>query len=498
MSLSPALTNEHKLAPGAAPAEQSPRRQLAPRQSWSRRVAVDVVALLDATAIIIGAFLPVAIYANFGGLDPNWILTLQSSIAAALVAFFLLRSWGMYDQRQLSDFPESPGRLLAALLIALFAVIGLGLPFAIKEAHLWVWYAAWASASYTLLLANRGIARVVLRKMTAAGRFDQRIAVYGAGQIARRVHDYLTSASHGIHFSGVYDDRMGEDRINPEGLVVAGRLDDLIEASRNEQIDQIIIALPQVAEGRMAMIAAKLERLPVSVHIVTHIASDLIEHSNAHKVSNLGPVGMLDVKQKALADWAPIVKRIEDIVLGSIFLLLAAPLFPLIALAIKAETKGPVIFRQRRRGLNKQEFEVFKFRTMSVMEDGDDVRQVVENDPRVTLVGAVLRRLSFDELPQLINVLKGEMSLVGPRPHAVSHDDEFGGKLERYANRHQVKPGITGLAQVRGLRGPTDTAEKLQRRLACDMEYISSWSLWQDLKILARTFWVVAVGRNAH
>jgi len=157
-----------------------------------------------------------------------------------------------------------------------------------------------------------------------------------------------------------------------------------------------------------------------------------------------------------------------------------------------------VIFRQRRRGLNKQEFEVLKFRSMSVMEEGDDVRQVVENDPRVTRVGAVLRRLSLDELPQLINVLKGEMSLVGPRPHAVSHDDEFGGKLERYANRHQVKPGITGLAQVRGLRGPTDTAEKLQQRLACDMEYISSWSLWQDLKILARTFWVIALGRNAH
>lgn len=493
MSLSTALTNEQKLAQGAAPAKQVPLRQ-----SWSRRVAVDVVAILDATAIIIGAFLPVAIYANFGGLDPNWILTLQSSIAAAVVAFFLLRSWGMYDQRALSDLPEHPGRLLAALLIALFAVIGLGLPFAIKEAHLWVWYAAWASASYTLLLANRGISRAVLRKMTAAGRFDQRIAVYGAGQIARRVHDYLTNAQHGIHFSGVYDDRIGEDRINPEGLIVSGRLDDLIEASRNEQIDQIIIALPQVAEGRMAAITAKLERLPVSVHIVTHIASDLIENSNAHKVSNLGPVGMLDVKQKALSDWAPIVKRIEDIVLGSLFMLVAAPLFPLIALAIKAESRGPVIFRQRRRGLNKQEFEVFKFRTMSVMEDGDEVRQAVANDPRITNVGAVLRRLSLDELPQLMNVLKGEMSLVGPRPHAISHDDEFGGKLERYANRHQVKPGITGLAQVRGLRGPTDTAEKLKQRLACDMEYISSWSLWLDLKILARTFWVVAIGRNAH
>lgn len=493
MSISTALTNEQPLAQDAKPA--NPR---AARQSWSRRVAVDVVALLDATAIVIGAFLPVTIYAKFGGLDPNWMLTLQSSIAASVVAFFILRSWGMYDERTLSDLPEHPGRLLAALLIALFAVIGLGLPFAIKDAHLWVWYAAWASASYTMLLAVRGISRHVLKKLTAAGRFDQRIAVYGAGQIARRVHDYLTSGRHGIHFSGVYDDRIGEDRINPEGLVVAGRLDDLIEASRNEQIDQIIIALPQVAEGRMAAIAAKMQRLPVSVHIVTHIASDLIEHSTAHKVSNLGPVGMLDVKQKALSDWAPIVKRIEDIVLGSVFLLASAVLFPLIALAIRAETKGPVIFRQRRRGVNRKEFEVFKFRTMSVVEEGNDVEQAVENDPRVTCVGAFLRRFSLDELPQLINVLNGDMSLVGPRPHAIRHDDEFGSKLESYANRHQVKPGITGLAQIRGLRGPTDTPEKLEARIACDMEYISNWSLWLDLTILACTAWVVVVGRNAH
>lgn len=493
MSISPALTNNHELT--TATSATGPRHK---PHAWSRRVAVDVIALLDAAAIILGAFLPVSIYANFGGLTPNWMLTLQSAIAASVIAFLLLRGWGMYDQRKLNDFPEHPGRLLAAMLIALFAVIGLGLPFAIKEAHLWVWYAAWASASYTMLLGVRGIARATLKNLTARGHFDQRIAVYGAGQIARRVHDYLTSGQYGIHFSGVYDDRKGEDRLNPEGLVVAGNLEDLIEASRNEQIDQIIIALPQVAEGRMAAIAAKLQHLPVSVHIVTHIASDLIENSPANKVSNLGPVGMLDVKQKALSDWAPIIKRTEDVVVGTLLLLLTAPLFPVIALAIITESKGPAIFRQRRRGLNKNEFEVYKFRTMSVIEDGEDIRQAVKNDPRVTRVGSFLRRLSLDELPQLFNVLKGEMSLVGPRPHAINHDEEFGGNLENYANRHQVQPGITGLAQVHGLRGPTDTPEKLQQRLACDIYYISNWSLWLDLSILARTFLVVLIGRNAH
>jgi Undecaprenyl-phosphate glucose phosphotransferase len=492
MSISPALAIEHELLLGSAK-----NRSSKSRTSWSRRVAVDFVAIVDAAAIILGAYLPVFIYANFGGVDPNWVLTLQSSIAAAVVAYLLLRSWGMYDVERLNDLPEHPGRIFAALSIALFAVIGLGLPYAISDVHLWVWYAAWGSASYTMLVGIRGIARIVLRNLTAAGHFDRRVAVYGAGQIARRVHDHLTSGDLGIHFAGVYDDRAGEDRINPEGLTVAGRLQDLIEASRNEEIDQIIIALPQVAEGRMASIAAKLERLPVSIHIVTHIASDLVETNAGHKVSSLGPVGMLDVKQKALSDWSPIIKRAEDVVLGTFFLLLSAPLLPLIALAIKAETNGPALFLQRRRGLNKQEFDVFKFRTMTVMECDGDVQQATEDDPRITVVGAFLRRFSLDELPQFLNVLKGEMSLVGPRPHAVSHDDEFSEKLERYANRHQVKPGITGLAQVRGLRGPTDTADKLEKRLACDIEYINNWSLWEDLSIIAQTFWVVLKGKNA-
>lgn len=471
---------------------------VASNPSWSRRVAVDLVAGLDALCIIVSAFLPVVIYAEFGGLEPNWILTLQSSIAAAVLQFVLLRSWGMYDERRLHDFPEYPGRLLAALAISLFAVIGLGLPYAIADAHLWVWYAAWGSASYTLLIANRGIATAVFKRLTAAGRFDQRIAVYGAGPVARRVHDYLTRGASGIHFAGVFDDRSESGRVNPEGLTVAGRLDDLINAARDESIDQIVIALPQAAEGRISHIAALLERLPVSVHIVTHIASDLVDSSASHKVSNIGPVGLLDVKPKALSDWQPIVKRAEDILLGSLFLVACLPLLPLVAAAIKLESNGPVLFRQRRRGLNKREFAVFKFRTMSVMEDGDDVRQAVASDPRVTRVGWLLRRFSIDELPQLINVLNGDMSLVGPRPHAVSHDDEFGEKLERYANRHQVKPGITGLAQVRGLRGPTDTNDKLEARLDCDMEYIARWSLWLDLSILARTAWVVLTGRNAY
>ena len=169
----------------------------------------------------------------------------------------------------------------------------------------------------------------------------------------------------------------------------------------------------------------------------------------------------------------------------------------MIILAIKCESPGPVFFRQRRRGRHQQVFEVLKFRTMCVMEDGNDVRQAQPGDQRVTLVGRILRRTSLDEFPQFINVIKGEMSLVGPRPHALVHDEEFSRLLEKYPDRHQMRPGMTGLAQVSGLRGSTAAPGSIEARVEADLAYIKSWSLGLDFKILSRTFWAVLVGTNA-
>ena len=228
------------------------------------------------------------------------------------------------------------------------------------------------------------------------------------------------------------------------------------------------------------------------------MASDLVDEGPAHNVSSLGSVGMLDVKKKALADWAPFVKRMEDIFLGALLFVMTAVLFPLIALAIKIDSAGPVFFRQRRRGLNQEVIEIVKFRTMHVLEYGTDVRQAEPDDARVTRVGKILRRTSLDELPQLWNVLKGEMSLVGPRPHALVHDEKFGEMLESYANRHEVKPGMTGLAQVSGLRGEIATADCVEARVNADISYIKNWSFGLDLRILAQTLCAMVTGKNAH
>ncbi len=467
------------------------------RTRWSRRVAADVVALADMAAVLAGGILPAAIYGSYGGVRMDWMLIAQSSLVAAFIIQVCLRSWGLYDTRRMDAFPQDPAALLLALLVGIGGVLGLSLPHALGSVHMWVWYAAWLSASFTAILVVRIVARRVLSGLAADGRFEQTVAVFGAGPIARRVKEHLSDASLGIHFAGVYDDRAGEERINPEGLEVAGKLDDLIRAAREERIDRIVVALPQAADRRMADVARKLEQLPVSVHIVTHIASDLVETPKSHEVSRLGPVGLMDVKQKPFSDWGPLVKAFEDKVLGALLLLVALPLFPLIAIAIRLESPGPVLFRQKRRGLNRRVFDVLKFRTMTVMEDGGDVRQAATADPRVTRVGRILRRTSLDELPQLWNVMRGEMSLVGPRPHALVHDDEFSRSLEEYAGRHQVKPGITGLAQVEGWRGETQSTGRLKGRVEHDIAYIRSWTFWLDIKILARTLGAVVRGKNA-
>lgn len=469
----------------------------ATQKRWSRQVAVDIVGLLDVAAVVAGAIVPATIYSYTGGLVTNWTSILQSALVTSIIFAWAMRNCNMYDTQLLHDFPSQPSLLLSSLAIAVFSVLGLGLPFAPRDVHMWVWYAAWTSTSFMLLLWIRIMARMVLARLTAAGRFDTRIAVYGAGPVARRVHDHLRSSASGICFAGVFDDR-GADRLNTDGLNVDGTLEQLIAAGRDGRIDQIVIALPQAADRRMASIAAKLEQLPVSVHIVTHISSDLVDGAPAHRVSSLGGVGLLDVKAKPLADWAPFLKRAEDKILGTILLVAALPIMALVAIAIKLDSRGPVLFRQRRRGLNHKTFEVMKFRTMSVMEDGPSIMQATTNDPRITRVGALLRRTSLDELPQLFNVLRGDMSLVGPRPHALSHDDHWGETMETYFNRHQVKPGITGLAQVSGFRGEATSTEVIEQRVKHDLAYIRSWSLGLDLKILVRTVSAVLFGKNAY
>jgi lipopolysaccharide/colanic/teichoic acid biosynthesis glycosyltransferase len=479
---------------------------------WSRRVAVDVVCAIDALLIVLAALVPALIYAQVYLAkaapfikEPTtpWLAIVQTGLIAAMIACGALRHWGMYDSERVHDLPTSPACLLGGLSIAAIAVLGLGNPFSTAHPMLWIWSAAWLSASFTLLLGNRIVARALLRRWTAAGRFETRVAVFGAGTIARRVRDHLANPALGLRFVGVYDDRIEDGRVNPEGLSVTGRLDTLIKAARMGRVDRIVVALPQSADHRQTAVLRKLEALPVSIHMVTHIASDLVAVGSGYRVSNLGPVGLLDVKERPLADWAPLLKLIEDYALGFLFLVFSLPLMAVIAIGTKLNGSGSVLVSERRRGLDARVFQVWRFRTDAmaaiVSPATADAAGVAEpSDPQTsptssTRFAQILRSSGLEKLPQLFNVLRGDMSLVGPAPYDLSPSCRYGQMLEDHANRYRVKPGIIGStmpsatvsAASAGTSVGTEVPEQLRARIQSEMADISHWSLGRDVHRLA-------------
>ncbi len=484
---------------GGSSLPRSHRQSAVVRARWSRKVAADIVGFGDMLIIIVALLVPCLLLTTLVDQFPRRLELVRSGLLACLVAYPCLSHWRLYDTRRMSSFPVRPDRIMMSTGIAMIAVLGLGVPVGAPSDTIMVtWPLIWFCAASAMLILYRATVRDVFASLASAQIFDERIAVYGVGKIAERVEHYIREAGDGLQFIGAFDDRTDQERIEEQKLPTSGQLGDLIQAGRDGRVDRIIVALPQVADGRLAHITRELEQLPVTVHAVTHFSNDLVTGTGGHKVSSLGPVGLINIKERPLADWAPIVKRAEDILISASLLVMALPFIVVIAAAIKLTSRGPVLFRQRRRGLNQKVIEVLKFRSMTVQENGDDVRQATTNDTRVTFVGRILRRSSLDELPQLVNVLVGQMSLVGPRPHALIHDEKWGEMLEQYANRHQVKPGITGLAQVRGLRGEARTPNDIQKRISADLEYIANWSLWLDLSIIFRTVSTVIGAKNAY
>ena len=267
---------------------------------------------------------------------------------------------------------------------------------------------------------------------------------------------------------------------------------DLISIGQRNQIDEVVVALSDAPQPQTARLIEELSVLPVDVWLCP-AEFDMPILGTAR----LGSLSLLQVKPKPIRDWGYVMKLALDYVLATHQPHPVRAAHARRAAAIKLDSPGPVFFKQRRHGYNHRLIYVYKFRTMRVSEDGAVVVQARKDDERVTRVGKFLRRTSIDELPQLFNVLKGEMSLVGPRPHAVAHNQHYRERLERYANRHCVKPGMTGWAQIHGFRGPTEDAEKMRKRVQMDLYYIENWSIWLDLKIIALTPFLGFINRNA-
>ncbi len=356
----------------------------------------------------------------------------------------------------------------------------------------------WFLLTAAFLVGGRMAWRLVMQSLRRHGLNTRGAAIIGANDLGFRLaRNIETAPQMGLKMVGFFDDRPPERRALVPGDVgkCLGNLDDLLERSRSGEVHIIYITLPLRAEQRVKNVLSRLADTTASVYVVPDFFVFELLHS---RWTNIGGLPAVSIFETPFYGVGGIIKRSFDLILASIILLLAALPMLAIAAAIKLTSRGPVFFRQTRYGLDGRAIRVWKFRSMRVCENGPTIAQATKNDPRITPLGGFLRRSSLDELPQLLNVLEGSMSLVGPRPHATAHNELFRKQIQGYMLRHKVKPGITGLAQVNGWRGETDTLDKMLKRVECDHQYIRDWTPWLDLKILVRTVFTVLAKQNAY
>lgn len=356
---------------------------------------------------------------------------------------------------------------------------------------------AWLILTPCILLAVRSIIRFILFKLREQGFNSRTIAIVGTDEVAQNLaKEIMSQGWMGLKIAGYYDNR-AELRSKPDPTVdinVIGRFKDLIKAAKNNEYDGIYIALPMRAEKLISDIVNQLSDSSIPVHIVPDLFTFNLITS---RTTNIGRIPLLSVYDSPFDELGMMIKRAQDVILGSLILIVIAIPMAIIAISVKLTSPGPVLFRQRRYGLGGEEILVRKFRTMNVCEDDRKITQAKRNDERITPLGKFLRRTSLDELPQFLNVIEGSMSIVGPRPHAIAHNELFRSRIDGYMLRHLVKPGITGWAQINGWRGETDTDQKMAKRIEADLEYVRNWSLWLDLKIIALTILTGFASKNA-
>jgi putative colanic acid biosynthesis UDP-glucose lipid carrier transferase len=417
---------------------------------------------------------------------------------ALLVALDLFTAANLFRPRHLGNPAAQIWRVagtwtVVQVLLALFAMVA-GSSEQLPPQLFFVWW----SAGLAGMTAAHWATAIVVARGQRAGWLATRLVLVGAGPQAghfiNRVHRY----DPGMVIAGLFDDRRSRVPANVEGCPVRGTLDDLAEFVRTQHVDQIVITLPQHAASRRLDCFEKLRHLPVDVRLSPDLPGLELD---GHGMTEVAGVPLLRVFNRPLTGWSRLVKGIVDRLLAALVLALAAPVMLGVAILVRTSSPGPVLFRQRRYGFDNRAIEVLKFRTMYI-EGGPSAdigaASTRRADPRVTPVGRYLRKTSLDELPQFVNVLAGQMSIVGPRPHAVVHNERFASLIDGYLSRHRVKPGITGWAQIHGLRGEAETLSRMQERVRYDLHYIENWSLLLDLRIILRTLLVGFSHPNAY
>jgi Undecaprenyl-phosphate glucose phosphotransferase len=452
---------------------------------------VMVSGVLRLTEFALFLFCGLAVFGLYVGLATKLAWHYPAIVlGGSLTAVILLEFTDAYQMPTLRRPVASFGRLLLVWsgTFALMALAGFFLKF--SEEFSRVWFAGWFVSGFVLLFGLRLVTSRLIRRWARNGVMERRAVIVGGGKDAETlIRSVEQQPFNDIRICGIFDDR--DDRRSPPvvaGYPKLGTIGELIEFARIARIDMLIVALPLTAEARVLAMLKKLWVLPVDIRLSAH-ANQLRFRPRSY--SFIGAVPMLDIFDRPINDWDSVAKRAFDIVFSLAGILVFAPVMLATALAIKLESRGPVLFRQKRHGFNNEVIEVCKFRSMYIDRcDPTAITPVTKNDPRVTRVGRFIRKTSIDELPQFFNALFGSLSLVGPRPHAVhaqSHNLLYDEVVDGYFARHRVKPGVTGWAQINGWRGEVDTNEKIQMRTEYDLFYIENWSLWFDLKILFMT-----------
>ena len=418
---------------------------------------------------------------------------LRSDLTLCLLVFALT----FPGRNRFKDKLLNAGTDIVSSWISLLAILALG-GYATNSLHYFENQVllTWALATPALQWLAMATGRTVLRRRAARPELRHSAIIVGAGALGAKVARALQgNREEGRDFVGWFDDRTDE-RIDADAAgQMLGALKDVAPYVRAHGIKEVFITLPLGSQPRILELLESVQGTTASIFFVPDVFGISIIQGRLQDMNGVPVVGICETPFTGTNE---LVKRISDVVLAVLILVLISPLLLAIAIGIKISSPGPVIFRQRRNGLDGGEITVYKFRSMTTQDNGDVVAQATKDDPRITPFGAFLRRTSLDELPQFFNVLQGRMSIVGPRPHAVAHNEQYRELIKAYMVRHKVKPGITGWAQVNGLRGETETIEKMKARVEYDLEYLRNWSLGLDLQIIVRTVRVLFFDRNAY
>lgn len=415
--------------------------------------------------------------------------------ALAVIAFVIGERVFVHPNREEKLAGKPPTSAFSRILLEWLWIVGIllfaGFAFNVTELFSRPMILSWFAVTPVALYASHAL-RLRARRLLSNSAYGPRYIIVGANKLGFELFRRLPQKG----FLGFFDFRSVDrltDTISPGQL--AGHCRDVAEFARAHSVTAIYIALPLSNVPRIGDMLAALRDTTASIYFLPDVfAFDLIQG----RLVEINGIPALSVCDTPFYGMSAVSKRATDILLAGLGLLVLAPVMLLIAGLVKATSPGPVLFRQRRYGLHGEPITIYKFRSMTVCEDGPVVEQATKQDRRVTPLGKILRSTSLDELPQLLNVLEGKMSVVGPRPHAIAHNELYRKLISGYMIRHKVRPGITGLAQVSGLRGETETVEKMSERVKYDLEYLRRWSPWLDVKIILKTIWVLAFDKNAY